>query len=1033
MSEEDLCAWEPLAIMSEGDPISISHASLEMTHEDSLKVESTASVISQDEVQHDEARNKSELDCTLYKRDHLFEPLFEDFIYDFEDASEKLMSPLNTLRTSPINKDASFATEWKETSKNLLPQGESAQQCRMLDWRKEGCKVEEDFASQKASWELPTEQAIPSKQLLVDMSYVPTREDMSVTMGESLLDCIVKESPIKEVSSFLTQPTGALFRTNICSSDEDLIIKWDDSDVTEKMSSHEGNTLDTGQQTESTHSFQDTELTISPDPLDENLDYIRTLMQSSRHLKECLRSNLTHCINKKEVVGSISPPEHVELVTKGEHNAEEKPLHSETSFAMAGECRQGDTGDIFTSHNKSSSCLNPSEALLKLREANTSDLCSKQLLLQEGDMDFSRAIKDLEQDQLKQFTHIVDLQSDSLFFEKKIKQKEKLLLQKGDADFNKVIQELEWDQKKQQTQIMDLYYDNVSLKTKIKELELDILEQHNFINVIKDLKRYIADLTEAKNKATEEKEEAERCLKSMQDALARASNHLLDFGAEKSALMLQLEKLDADHNILQEKHKAEVEQKNKYMNQCAELDCMLKRKEQEIQELNHLKKKLEQEVNGTISALHRMNKEKEDTEKHFVSLQEELQRQKDERLAEREKLDYRYNKLIAQVKVLQVECENEQAETEKMQQQICAFKMESSELQQQIAKDKEQNRCLQLESARWKEQYDQIRGSRTVEDHMQYQMIQLLRYKIGSQQEELRKKEEIIEWHMHILGRFFLDMKSMHSDLSTRSFHSEDDHSNSPYVQKASHLLSKVRSLLALTDGLLTCQDTDNQTLAEHYKKNETVIGVKRKMKSLLLKNKRLEKELQKHKEDITAIKKLILHETFSEDHSGEATEVSQEEPDNGTNLLDLLKTKLGEYHKQSDELHGVIKELEHNLVSKEEACKKVTEENDKLQKNLGSLMCKVTSYEEIIECADQKLELANSQISYLEKRNQDLEDRTKNYKMKTRSLRQRCSFLLIQEDFQKLNGNNLVTDGQRTENAQCECEHRSQMCLQMT
>ncbi|XP_061447458.1 cancer-associated gene 1 protein isoform X3 [Rhineura floridana] len=984
-SEEDLCTREPLIIMNEvADPLAICHISPELIYKD-LESCSTASEISQNEVQ--DSVRKSELDCTLSKEKHHFEPLFEDFIYGFEDASEKLMSPLNILRTCSINKESYFITERKESNDELLSQGESEQQCRVLDWPSERYRMEKD-SSQKHSQEVMTENYILVEEFLVDLSDVPI-------MGESLLDCIVKESPI--VSSFLTQPTGSLLKANVHVANEDLLVKWNGSNVNEETSSHEGNMMDMGQHTEPTKDFQDSELTVSPDALDENLDYIRTLMQSNRHLKECLRSNIAHCISKEKVADSTSLPEGIE-VSQGQHNAESSSLYSEKSFLMEEERRQGDRGDkgLLQPHTNKSCCLSPYEASHKLCKRNTPVFIPKQLLLQEGDMDFSKVIKDLEQDQQKQLSHIVELQHGNIFFEKKIKEIEKVLLEEGNMDLNKTIQVLEQDQKKQQTQIMDLYYDNVSLETRIKELEENFLKKHDFIDTIRKLKENIADLTEAKNKVKEENE-AERCPKSMEDALAHPDDHQQDFESDKKDLMWQLEKLNADYRVLQEKHQAETEEKVRYRIKCAELDCTLHKKEQEIQELNCIIQKLEHEASGMRSALHKLKEEREDTEKHSLSLQAELQRQKDERLAEREELSCKYNKLVAQIKLLQEEFENEQAEMEKMQQQVCAFRTEKTGLQQQMAKDKQQTRFLQLESARWKEQHDQIGEPQTLKD-----------------------------------------MKSMHSDLSIRSLHGEEDHFNSPYVQKASHLLSKIRSLLALAEGLLTCQDTDNQAIAECSTKSETVIELKGKMKSLSLKKKSLEKELQKHKEHIAAMRKLIINEKLSEDHDTMATEAGEEESDSGADLPDLLRSKLGEHNKQSDELHGAIKALEGNLASKEEVCKKLTGVNGKLQKDLGNLTCKVTSYEEIIERADQRLELANSEISYLEKRNQDLEDIIKKFKMNTRKLRKGWSSFFpkmwIQGDFQKLRGNHLITKGQTIKYAQYDCHcHSRKVGLQMT
>ncbi|CAM4509501.1 unnamed protein product [Lepidochelys olivacea] len=1028
-SEVDAFTQQPLNTMSEGDAISLSNASLQLTHRDSLNVESssTASEISQasiwvtislakDEIQN--ARRKGNPGCRLYKGDHLFEPELENLIYNFEDSSQKVLTQLCDTRTCLSNKDSLYVADWKESSDNeriffpreeSLSKEESTQHSEMLDWSKESSITGKDLIK-KASWETENEEVSLAKELL------PLEDDPFVIMGESLLECIVKESPIKEVSYFLTRPTGSLIKKNPCFVTEELSVREDNFNLTGKAASHEENMTATEQHVDCAENLKD----ISPVSLDENTEYIRALMKSNRLMKENIKSNLLHCCNKEEGVGGS-------LLSESGACISEKSLFQSLEMSLNGqeECKQGDRG-ILPSYSTRSHCLSPSEASFNMYETKNSALGPEKWLFQVGDVDLNEVIKGLEQDQQMQQNQIMDLQYDNNFLEKKIKEIEKLLLEEGSMDLDEVMKKVEQDQKKQHTQIMDLYYDNISLETKIKQLEVEIVQQQHFIDTINKLKKNIEDLIEAKDKITVEKTETDNCLKNVQEALSSARDHLEEAGAERKALLLQLEKLKTDYSLLQEKHEAEMEQKTKSTTQCLQMDQTIRRKEQEIQELRHLKQKLDHEVKTATSTLHRLREEKENAEKQLLSLQAELQRQKDDWLAERQQLESRYNKLVAQIKILQTESENERAETEKMQQRISAFKIENQELQQQVAKDREQNRFLQLETDRWKEQYDKIRESQIVKEQMQYQMIQRLGHKIGIQKEELRKKEEEIEWKMHILRRFLLDMKSMHSDLIQKNLHSKEDHFSSPYVQRASQLLSKIRSLLSLTEGLLTCQDMDSTI--EYSKKNEIITELGEKMKNVTLKKKTLEKELQKHRESIAAMRELIIHEKASQDQVTEDAGAGQEETGSGTELLDLLRTKLGEYHKQSDDLHCQITKLENHLALKEEECKRLTGENEKLQGDLGSLTCKVTSYEEIIECADQRLEIASSQISYLEKRNKHLEDLIKKFKMKARKLRQRCWSAFPKattegQDVQKSNGNNVDTKEQKMKYSLYHCQ----------
>lgn len=191
---------------------------------------------------------------------------------------------------------------------------------------------------------------------------------------------------------------------------------------------------------------------------------------------------------------------------------------------------------------------------------------------------------------------------------------------------------------------------------------------------------------------------------------------------------------------------------------------------------------------------------------------------------------------------------------------------------------------------------------------------------------------------MHILGRLHSDMKSVHSDLSTRSLYTKENHFNFPYVQKASNLLSKLHSLLALTEGLITCQES--KTVAESSKENETGVKQKEKTKSHSVKKKTME---EKHKECTAVIHKLIIKERPSAGLQTVDTVAAQEESLHRSDLQpDLLRTKLEGYHNQTDNWN-VFKDLESNLAPNEEECKTVAEEDKTLQDDFGSLACKAS------------------------------------------------------------------------------------------
>ncbi|XP_060163639.1 cancer-associated gene 1 protein isoform X4 [Globicephala melas] len=155
------------------------------------------------------------------------------------------------------------------------------------------------------------------------------------------------------------------------------------------------------------------------------------------------------------------------------------------------------------------------------------------------------------------------------------------------------------------------------------------------------------------------------------------------------------------------------------------------------------------------------------------------------------------------------------------------------------------------------------------------------------------------------------DAKMIHSNLFLNHSPCEGESPNPPDVKRTSQLTSKIRSLLALMVRLLMCQVTD---LDSNEAKNVGEVPV-------------------------------------------------------------LLGAKLDQYHNLNEELDFLIAKLGNLLESKEDHRNRLIEENDKYQRHLGNLINKVTSCEEVIECADRRLMIPNSQIAHLEERNKHLED----------------------------------------------------------
>ncbi|XP_057554595.1 cancer-associated gene 1 protein [Hippopotamus amphibius kiboko] len=500
-----------------------------------------------------------------------------------------------------------------------------------------------------------------------------------------------------------------------------------------------------------------------------------------------------------------------------------------------------------------------------------------------------------------------------------------------DMALNEVLRKLKHTNKEQQTLIQDLQHSNMYLEKKVEELQMKATKQHVFVDIINKLKENVEELIEDKYRVMLEKNDIEKTLQDLHEILVNTQKHLQESRNEKETLQLELKKIKSNYVSLQERYMTEMQQKNKAASQCAEMDRALSKKEEEVERLQQLKGELEK---TTTSALDLLKREKETREHEFLSLQEEFQKREKENLDERQKLKSRLEKLVAQVQNLQFVSDNEKAKNATLQQQIKEVKSENAKLQQQVARSEEQDYVPQCETAQLKE-------------HL----------------------EEVIESDMA------KDAKVIHSNLFLNQSPCEGESPNPPDMKRTSQLTSKIRNLLALMVGLLKCQVITNPD-AEHFEENEKVSDILlHKLKSFHLKKKKLNTELLKHKDRITAFRELIANEKSFQDQVTEVTGLDSSEAKNVGDIPVLLGAKLDQYHDLNEELDFLIAKLGNLLESKEDHCSRLIEENDKYQRHLGNLINKVTSYEEIIECADQRLMISNSQIAHLEERNKHLED----------------------------------------------------------
>ncbi|KAJ1201371.1 hypothetical protein NDU88_005182 [Pleurodeles waltl] len=288
---------------------------------------------------------------------------------------------------------------------------------------------------------------------------------------------------------------------------------------------------------------------------------------------------------------------------------------------------------------------------------------------------------------------------------------EKLQLQQMTINLNSVIKKLEQDEQKCQTQILNLQYENLTLMTKIEALQLEIVEQESCTQTIKNQERRIKELTDLHSQMLVEKQAIEHSLSFLQEAFTNAQQQLQESEASRKDQKKQLDKLKSDHIVLQDKNKAEVEQKNKSMNQCMEMEYTICKKEKEIEKLCHANGKLESEVKATTLALENLKEEKIIMEKQLLSLQEQLKLEADVRKAEQEQFETKYSWLVSEVKLLKVNFESEQEETESLKQHMDVVMKEHFQYKEQAAVIKDLNHQMMAEIENWKHRYEKAIAS----------------------------------------------------------------------------------------------------------------------------------------------------------------------------------------------------------------------------------------------------------------------------------------------------------------------------------
>lgn len=236
-----------------------------------------------------------------------------------------------------------------------------------------------------------------------------------------------------------------------------------------------------------------------------------------------------------------------------------------------------------------------------------------------------------------------------------------------DMALNEALQRLKQINKKQEMQIQELHSRNLYLENRVKELQTKVTKQQVLTDIINKLKENMEELIDDKYNVLLEKNDISKKFQDLQEVLANTKKQLQESKKDKETLQLQVKKIKIHYVHLQERCIAEIQQKNRSVSQCLEIEKTLSKKDEELQRLQRYKGELEK---ATSSALNLLKSEKENRKQEILSFQEEFQKREKECLKQRRKLKSKVEKLTAQVKSLLFACEKERAKTTKFQQQV---------------------------------------------------------------------------------------------------------------------------------------------------------------------------------------------------------------------------------------------------------------------------------------------------------------------------------------------------------------------------
>ncbi|XP_055964503.1 cancer-associated gene 1 protein [Sorex fumeus] len=509
---------------------------------------------------------------------------------------------------------------------------------------------------------------------------------------------------------------------------------------------------------------------------------------------------------------------------------------------------------------------------------------------------------------------------------------------------NEALRRLRQANREQHAEIQSLRSSKAHLEEKVRGLQASAAKQRVLVGAIGQLKENVEALIEDKYRVMLEKNEMDHTLQNLHRVLAGTQRHLRESLDAKETLQLELKKVQASYVHLQEKYVAEVQPGGPPGLDANRGPAGGQREEAEAEQLRQLRGELARAASCTQ---HLLQDEKRAREQELQALQEALRQHQREDLEERQKVQARLERLGAQLRGLRGAPGPE------------------------------------THGSRLPEQ-EQV-GLATLP--LPVAGAQSPRPQSASPSKRAQGPPEEPENALDCAQD-----TEQPTEVPLGPSPGQEGSPGSPDTRRASQLAAKIHSVLGLMVDLLSCQghsspDADGAARPQGSERGGQ--SMMQKLKHLQLKKRHLEKELLKHKQRIMMFRKSIANSKAAQ-RQAQVTDLDSADTGSVIEVPVLLDTKLDEYHLLNQELDLVVTKLGSLLESKENHCHRLIEENDKYQRYLDSLIDKVTSYEEIIECADHRLAVSCSHITHLEERNRHLEDLIRRPGERARKLRLR-------------------------------------------